>query len=174
MRNKIAALVVALMASIGMVAVAAPVAAAPKTIPAETQAQMANDGMSCVYVANDDNTIASKTCVPESVKKAELARWGYCSYTPSIDQLTFWDNQGYCGDSVNMNRPALGQCRYMGVWDNWAGSMTNYVTVTGYNTVLWQGTCGSSLFLNTGYGANKPDLYDSSIGLGNAITNISR
>jgi hypothetical protein len=165
MKKRLAAFALLLTAMVGLGAAPAS-AAPPKTLPAETQAQMASDGLACAYVANDDNTIASKTCAPE---KAGMARWTYC-YPPSVPgKIVFFDNQGWCGDSVAMNRPAAGQCRYMGAWDNWAGSMGNY---TDYGVTLWQsGTCTGTLTTVLSH-IYEPDLYV--YGLGNAVSTIAR
>lgn len=152
--RKVAALVVALLASLGMVAVAAPVSAAVPQV--------------CQTVVADDNTVESQTCVPERQKKTELARWGYCPYTFPTGKLSFLDLQGWCGDSVLMNAPTAGQCRYMGAWDNWAGSMGNN---TEYRVTLWQaGNCTGTL-TTVGNHIYEPNLYD--YGLGNAVSTIA-
>ncbi len=154
MKRKLAALAVALLASVGMVAVAAPVSAAVPQV--------------CHTLVADDNTIESQVCVPAKDKAVELARWGYCSPATTANRVMFWDNQGYCGSSVAMNAPTSTQCRYMGQWDNWAGSAYNLTN----DVVLWAGSnCNTIPFLTLQNGYAHPDLYATS--LGNAVSAIS-
>ena len=127
----------------------------------------ASDQTCQTYVA-DDNTIEKQTCVPTKAKKTELARWGYCNYNFPSGKLSFLDLQGWCGDSVLMNLPTAGQCRYMGQWDNWAGSAGNN---TESRVTLWQaGNCTGTL-LTIGGHIYEADLYP--YGLGNAVSTIA-
>jgi hypothetical protein len=155
-KQRLATLAVALLASIGMVAVAAPVDAAVPQV--------------CQTIVADDNTVESQTCVPEKTKKAELARWGYCSPNWYNGKMWFWDNQGYCGSGVAMNYPTGNQCRSMGQWDNWAGSGYNLSTRDLY---LWNaGNCtGLSGYVYLLNGSAIPDMY--ALQLGNAVSSIS-
>jgi hypothetical protein len=175
MQRRIAAIFAALVMTLGLgatfagPAVAAPVAQAVALTQAEiTQAQIAAEPKVCHYVLNDDDTIASKTCPAE---KASVNRWGYCSPNWYNGKIWFWDLQGYCGSSVAMNYPAGNQCRYMGNWDNWAGSSYNLSTQDLY---LWNagGCTGLSGYVYLLNGSAIPDMY--SIQLGNAVSSISQ
>jgi hypothetical protein len=153
MKRKLAALAVALLASIGMVAVAAPVSAAVPQV--------------CHFVVADDNSIESKTCKPAPA--AGTTRWSYCPVSPLAGRATFYDSQGYCGSSVAMNYPQPGTCRYMGQWDNWAGSMVNH---SGQGINLWNSSgCVSGTVLGVPTNYVVPDLYPAN--LGNAVTAIA-
>ena len=82
MKRKIAALAVSLLASIGMVAVAAPVSAAVPQV--------------CNTIVNNANKVESQTCVPVAkIKSSESARWSYCYPTVQELYITFFDNQGF-------------------------------------------------------------------------------
>jgi hypothetical protein len=147
--------VVALFATLGLVAGASPANAGPTT-------------QVCHTVAADDNTIESQTCSPVATK-AELARWGYCNVSPVAGKATFYDGQGYCASSVAMNYPQPGTCRYMGQWDNWAGSMVNH---SGQGINLWDSSgCVSGTVLGVPTNYVVPDLYAAN--LGNKVTAIA-
>lgn len=153
MRNRIAALLVALFVATGL-AVAqptSPATAAPTQI--------------CTITVADDNSIISKTC---ETKTQQLNRWGYCNVSVDETYITFFNQQGYCGSRVRMNPPAPGTCRLMGPWDNWAGSLSDngrgetYHYDTSY--------CGGAV-LHTTHHTDLPDLYP--LGFYHRITSIA-
>ena len=155
MKSKFVALFLLIVTMLGLGASPALGASAPKQI--------------CHTVVANDNTIESQTCIPATDEKA-LARWSYCSGAATPGYITFWDNQGWCGDSVQMQIPADGQCRLMGAWDNWAGSVYNRTT---RNLVLWASSyCGGTPFKTINWGAYDPDLYDDN--MGNNTTSMAR
>lgn len=154
MKSKIAAFILLIVAMLGLGA---------------SPALAASSDQTCQTFVADDNTIEKQVCVSTNAKKSELARWGYCSVSLPIDKISFYDLQGWCGDSVAMNRPSAGQCRYMGVWDNWSGSMGNN---TDYPVTLWQSGSCSGTQLYVGGHIFEADLYP--YGLGNAVSTIAR
>lgn len=109
-RKILTALFVSLLMAAGLSAPAAPALAATNTV--------------CTTVVNDDLSVVSKTCGAAPIMNA----WGYCNVNPPNLKITFYRNQGYCGDSVQFNKTALLVCREMGSWSNWAASVINYTS----------------------------------------------
>jgi hypothetical protein len=106
----------------------------------------------CNTVVNDDMTIASKTCKTAPALNA----WGYCTVTPTNLKITFYRNQGYCGDSVQFNKTALLACRDMGSWSNWAASVVNY---TSDMIMSDRADCTGSPSQGVPANTTDPDLY---------------
>jgi hypothetical protein len=161
MKMKIAAFAAALMASLGMIAVAAPVnAAAPQV---------------CHTALAADNTVESQTCVPASVKKAELARWGYCNPTYYNNRFYLYNDQGYCGSSVSWGTPAGGSCTTIpDAWKDWAASGIN---TTVYDIIVYDGTACQDVPNSAGwipYDSSHPNFYamNNGINIGNKVSSF--
>jgi hypothetical protein len=161
-KQKFAALVVALLATLGMVtAPAGPaIAAAPATATIATVAPAA---------------VAPVAAAPDAAPLAAIGeRWGYCNPSLTSGRFYLFDNQGYCGQAVYWTIGVVhaGTCfdsSTLGAYDNWAGSAAS----KGRSIRVYDGgNCsGTSAYLAAG--TSHPDLYAiQGVNLGNRVSSF--
>jgi len=162
-KRKLAALAVALMASLGL-AVSPALGTSPATA-APVQV--------CETTVAVDNTIVSKTC---KTATQQMNRWGYCTVYPQSPYVTFYDEQGYCGSSVKFSMSESPACRYIPAqWQNWAGSVYNWVGP--YDLGIFDAINCSGQPNTAGLvpaGTSHPNLYSiNGVNIGNKVSSFT-